>query len=332
MVKNTGIPENQLSNLDYPQVLQDSHNIPLHALDVNVINSLVPERYSKVEYTFKDMDDGTQETEFITFYGDGSKQVSNIKISDDFLGTYQITTLFILNQTPQLLDGKYFVIYDDIGSVGVWFNLNGNTSQPTTNTDRNIEINILSNDNNTTIASKISTVLNSDSKFSSNSLTSTVVIQSNTIGSKTESNVGTTNLSILNTVGKDNINNTYFYLNSAKDEREYYIWFNYELTGIDPLIQDKIGIEIPFSFTDTIETLTQRVSNELSSNQDFNSETIDNVITITNVRFGQSTEITDVNSNSEVETITQGSTGEIVVQIQVIFDENNFITSFERVI
>lgn len=41
MVKNTGIPENQLSDLDFGQVLKDSHNKPLHALDVNQINSLV---------------------------------------------------------------------------------------------------------------------------------------------------------------------------------------------------------------------------------------------------------------------------------------------------
>ena len=41
MVTNTGIPANQLSNLDPGQVLQDSHNIPLHALDVNVISGSV---------------------------------------------------------------------------------------------------------------------------------------------------------------------------------------------------------------------------------------------------------------------------------------------------
>lgn len=51
MVKNTGIPGNQLSDLDFGQVLKDSHNKPLHALDVNQINSLVLSSYSKVSIT-----------------------------------------------------------------------------------------------------------------------------------------------------------------------------------------------------------------------------------------------------------------------------------------
>ena len=74
MVKNTGIPENQLSDLDFGQVLKDSHNKPLHALDVNLISSLVPSSFSKVVPSV----DEYGRLSNVKYYGLGLSEIINL--------------------------------------------------------------------------------------------------------------------------------------------------------------------------------------------------------------------------------------------------------------
>lgn len=60
-------------------------------------------------------------------------------------------------------------------------------------------------------------------------------------------------------VQKDKITkNSYFLISSTYNN--YYIWFNFDNSGTDPLIKDRIGIEIPVnSQTDTSRTITQKL-------------------------------------------------------------------------
>lgn len=329
MVKNTGIPENQLSDLDYPQVLKDSHNKPLHALDVNLISG-IPSDGTKVTYEFKDMGDGTFETEFVNFYGNGTKQQTSIEIRTTFQGTAEITVFSFIGKTPADLDAKYATIYDDVGSVGILFRLDGG-STGTSGAARDIIVDITTGDSVTVLAQKTASTLNSDSKFTGTDQTGLAVIQSSTIGNKTDATAGDSGLGVSISDGVSNLNNQYFLLNSAVDRTEYYVWFDFNSTGVDPAIAGKTGIEVDFTLSDTYEYLMGRISTTIGALDDFTTE-YDAKVFIQTAGIGVTTSTTDGNSGTTISTITEGSAGSLLGRIQVYFDSNNFITGYERIV
>lgn len=331
MVKNTGIPENQLSDFDMGSVLKDSHNKELHALDVNVVNSLVPESYDKVTYELKDFGDGTKDVEFLNFYNNGVKNSTQIDLRSTFLGTAEITTFSFTLETPASLDGKYIIIYDDVGSVGVWFDLDGGSTPPTTGAARDIEVDIATGDSTDTLASKFASTLNSDSKFSGATVVSLAVIQSSTVGNKTDATGGTTSMTPSITDGVSTLNNTYFLLYSANDLTAYYVWFNYNSTGTDPNLANKTGIEITFSDSDSHSDLSTRVATTVNALDDFTAS-FDGCIAITNSGVGVTTATTDNNTDSTFTTLATGTAGSLVAKIQVFFDSDYVINSIERVV
>jgi hypothetical protein len=66
------------------------------------------------------------------------------------------------------LDGTFFTLPDEVGTVGFWIDTDDSgTSAPTTGADRDVEIStIVTDDDDETVASKIAAVINADSKFS----------------------------------------------------------------------------------------------------------------------------------------------------------------------
>lgn len=329
MTKNTGIPENQLSDLDYPQVLQDSHNKALHALDVNLISD-IPADGSKVTYEFKDMGDGTFETKFINFYGNGTKQQTSFEIRTTFQGSAEITTFSLIGKTPADLDAKYATIYDDVGSVGILFRLDGG-STGTSGAARDITVDIATGDSATVLAQKTASTLNSDSKFSGSDLSGLAIIQSSTIGNKTDATAGDSGVGVSIQDGVANLNNQYALLYSATDKTEYYIWFDFNSTGTDPAIAGKTGIEIDFTIADSYEDLMSRISTVVGALDDFTTE-YDAKVFIQTAGIGVTTASSDVDSGSTISTVTTGSAGSLVGRIQVYFDSNKLITGYERIV
>jgi hypothetical protein len=329
MVKNTGIPENQLSDLDYPQVLQDSHNKAIHALDVNLISDL-PADGSKVTYEFKDMGDGTFETEFINYYGNGTKQQTSLEIRTTFQGTGEITLFSLIGATPAGLSATYATIYDDVGSVGILFRLDGG-STGTSGAARDIIVDIATGDSTSDMAGKLATTMNSDSKFSGAAVSALATIQSSTIGNKTDATAGDSGLGLSITDGTANLNNQYILLNSANDITEYYIWFDFNSTGTDPAIAGKTGIEIDFTIGDSYEDLMGRISTVVGALDDFNTE-YDAKVFIQAAGVGTTTATVDGNSGSTISAVTTGTAGSLLGRIQIYFDTNNFITGYERIV
>jgi uncharacterized phage protein gp47/JayE len=90
---------------------------------------------------------------------------------------FSVSTLVGTSDTT--LDGKYFLIYDDEGSVAVWFDINNNgTQEPFHGANRSIQVSTVSSGASAnTVASAVAAALNSDVKFiaiaSSNTVTTT---------------------------------------------------------------------------------------------------------------------------------------------------------------
>ena len=88
-------------------------------------------------------------------------------------------------------------------------------------------------------------------------------------------------------------NNSYILINSANNERKYYLWFN-KGSGIDPLISDRIGIVV--NLTDlsggTAAQIAQRVYETLLELDDFNVSVLGDAVTATCVNNGYATDTT----------------------------------------
>lgn len=82
---------------------------------------------------------------------------------------------------------------------------------------------------------------------------------------------------------------SYFLLNSANDETQYYVWYQVG-TSTDPAISGKTGIKVVALAGDLAPVVAQKtkaaISNVLS---DFTTSILSNVVTITNVNVGSTT-------------------------------------------
>jgi hypothetical protein len=115
-------------------------------------------------------------------------------------GTAEVTSITTVADDSDSLDGTYFLIYDDAGSVGVWIDTDDSgTTAPAgaSGADRALEVaTIATDDDADTVASKIATVLNNDSKFTASATGSVITCTASTVGTKTDASDGDTGFSI----------------------------------------------------------------------------------------------------------------------------------------
>ena len=88
----------------------------------------------------------------------------------------------------------------------------------------------------------------------------------------------------------------YFTINSALDQSQYYVWFNKDGAGGDPLVIGKIGIAVNISTGDTTITIAGFVNTALNLISDFSSvDNLGGTITVTNSAAGSTTDAANFN-------------------------------------
>lgn len=113
---------------------------------------------------------------------------------------------------------------------------------------------------------------------------------------------------ILQPSGSDVSSGEYAFIETVNDE--FYIWYNVDLLGGDPLIPSKTGIEVQVLSIDTPSQVAVKKANKI--NNDFSSyfsaSVEDDVVTITNVDFGPVSDAVNVNIGGafEVEIYQKG--------------------------
>lgn len=102
------------------------------------------------------------------------------------------------------LDGKYFIIYDDVGSVAVWFDVgNDGTLEPFHGADRSIRCGLINyGDSDATVAAAIATSVNPDAKFNASAIGNQLTITATFNANTTDAAVGTSGFSVLATQGE----------------------------------------------------------------------------------------------------------------------------------
>lgn len=82
------------------------------------------------------------------------------------------------------------------------------------------------------------------------------------------------------------LNDTYFLLNSPNGGVEYYVWFNVDSAGTDPMIADKTGVEVAISEDDDADTVAAAVDAAIDALSEFTSSATNAVVSVTNAAAG----------------------------------------------
>lgn len=103
----------------------------------------------------------------------------------------------------QTINGKYFIIYDDAGSVAVWYDLgNGATPEPFHGANRSIKVSGANfGDAAATVAAATVAAVNPDTAFNASSISNVLTITSATDGNKPNSSAGTSGFTVSHTDG-----------------------------------------------------------------------------------------------------------------------------------
>ena len=130
-------------------------------------------------------------------------QLSIVNVQNGNLGVGSAgTSGFTVNRSAgtngQPLDGKYFTIHDDSGSVAVWFDVDDNgTAEPFHGAKRSIRVSgitVGSSDN--AVASAVAAAINGDSSFSASASGNQITITALFNGNSTDADAGTSGFGV----------------------------------------------------------------------------------------------------------------------------------------
>ncbi len=318
MLKNNGVPGNLLSNLDPGGVLRDSHNIDLHSLDVNVINSLVPSSFSKVVPTYDEFNRLTN----IKYYGLGLQLIQNLVVPPTAQGASEITTFSFTGLNPSDLAGKYVVIYDSIGKVIPWFNLDSGNLEPiVSGATRYIEISIATGDSSGTLTSKFTSIMNSDSEFISQYTGTTSLVSNNLVGERTDATSG--NSPVLVAIGQQGINSLsgkLFYLWKADNSNKYAFYFTIDGIGTIPSYTGISITEIAILSTDNLQQIASKIVAKINNIPYFSAKSSGSQITVTYRSSGNSQGFLDVDTGIFSEVVQSGQDLTLVQELIITYE------------
>jgi uncharacterized phage protein gp47/JayE len=169
------------------------------------------------------------------FIASAISNILNIDNVDN--GPFQIaadgTVAFVYSGTVGVaddsLEGEYFILQDQNGSVAFWYDVSGVATEPLHGADRSVEIvSVVAGDSAIDVASKTAVAITSDSQFSASAATNIITITDANNGVRPTSSAGTTPFTVAQiTAGVDDTFETisiplsvkfYPLLNTAVDE------------------------------------------------------------------------------------------------------------------
>lgn len=98
----------------------------------------------------------------------------------------------------------------------------------------------------------------------------------------------------------------YFTFSSAKDETNYYVWYNVASGNTDPALSNKVAIEVDVAALDTNAQVASKTYAAINVFTDFNVSVSTNEVTITNSSAGIATDIADGGTGFSFTILFQG--------------------------
>lgn len=327
--------KNQTSSLDYTNAITSAHVEEAQAFNVIDTTKLIPANHGKIilEYVPTGFN-GAGLVNKAIYYSKGSYQETKIVTRGDSLGSAHKTTLNFSNRTPESLAGKSFVIYDDVGAVNVWFNVDFSTTEPVnSSTYRSIVVNLLSSQSPQIIAQKVALAMSMDAQFIGVYTLTYVIISSSSAGIKPDSYDVNSGIYIKNTAGVEpkTLNNKYFLINSANNLNEYYVWFNVAGLGSDPLLPGKTGIMVSILTGSSAVTVAEKTKEALDLTANFLTNIDNEALLVTNRQVGISNSSQEGTSDFLIFTQKSGEDREVMGTIIIEYDSQDNVSSVERI-
>lgn len=321
------------TKLDYTNAITAAYNDDAHALNVVNVNSLVPVRFGKVEVQYISSGNGAGQVGQADYYSNGAYQETRIVFRGDNLGSAHKTTINFVNRTPASLAGKAIVLYDNGGAVNVWFNVDFANSQPSVpGTYRAIAVNLLSSQDPDTVAKKVAQAMAMDSSFLGVYSLTYVIISSSSAGARSDSYDFNTQLFLKNTAGTNSqtLNNKYFFINSAANANEYYVWYNVNSTGTDPLIPGKTGLMVAISSGYSATQVASATKTVLEATNKFITNINGDTLEVVNQLVGISDPAKENDTGFLIFVQKSGEARQLLASIVITYDVDCNIISAER--
>jgi hypothetical protein len=98
----------------------------------------------------------------------------------------------------------------------------------------------------------------------------------------------------------------YFLLDSASSA-QYYVWYNVDTGGGDPVVIGRTGIEVAILSSDTNSVIATKTATELNLSVDFSAVDASDIVTITDLTAGNVNDAIDFDTGFLIITTTQGT-------------------------
>lgn len=242
----------------------------------------------------------------------GAQEETQITTIADVVGTPTEYTVDTVADTAGSLHLTYFIVYDDQGSVAVWFDV-GNTGAPPPphGANRGIRVaSIVANDSANTVATKIGTVLALDNAFSVSVIGNQITLVETVNGSLPTPSNGTSGFTTarsVNGTADNSLDGKYFII--SDENGSVAVWYDVGDDGTpEPFHGADRSIRVPgVNYGDSAATVAAATVAVVNPDLFFTASNLSNVITITNVAFINVPDATAGTSGFGVATTVQGS-------------------------
>ncbi len=240
------------------------------------------------------------------------KKVDVFDAADGSVPTNFTFTTTIDGANPDSLDGTYFLLYDDSGSVAFWFDIdNSGTTIPSgaSAAARAVEVSTVnSNDPANDVASKLQTIINGDAKFSASVTNNEVTVTDASVGQRTDASDGIpptkfTLETITQGANADLLDGTYF--DMEDDSGAVRVWFDVDNLSTPP--GAPAGgrlLEVDISSGDIANDVASALQSAVDLDAKFSASVVNNVVTIEDASAGSRDDAAD-NDTGFTLTITQ---------------------------
>lgn len=208
--------------------------------------------------------------------------------------------------TAGAAQADYFTFEAPNGDIyAVWLDIDAAGTAPTgaayLASDEQVEVDIVTGDTAAQVATKIVTELGliADLTITDN-LDGTVQFSYDIFGERTDADTHNADDSLagsflitLDNDGVDsNLNSSYFLLDTP-DNTDYYVWFNVDSQGTDPMVPARTGVEVAISASDSANDVAAALAAELDPLSNMSAVALLNVVTVTNDADGASPDAED---------------------------------------
>lgn len=230
----------------------------------------------------------------------------------------EVVSVTTVPDTAGSLHLKYFILYDDVGSVGVWYdidNAGGTAPAGALAAARQIEISTVnSNDDEFNVAQKTQVVIEADAKFAATVASNVVTVTNSVGGARTDATVGDSGFTIgISTQGVNaisSLNDKYFVL--YDDVGSVAFWFDVDNGGSPmPTGAGSANRQVEINTIaqgDVATAIATKVAAAVNADVKFGAVASGIYVTVTDASFGARTDATSGNSGFTMVIQVQGST------------------------